>query len=158
MSKLTKNDFDEYEKAKDVYDSLTTKIVDRIDEIILLVRECFGVRKKYNWWFPDASEGEVGTLNLDRKYGIEFTIDPYGTNKMETWNCDYQDYIPFDFLTMTDDEIKSQIKKEIEETRLKEEEAKAKKAKAKSDKEKKKQEALNKLTVEDMKALGLTKK
>lgn len=153
MGVLTQEDINRYKKAKNDFDTLSGQIDDRVDEIIKLIRKCFGVTTRFSWWFEGAEEGEAGIIKM-YPHGIDFNIDPY-SDKMQTWDADYANWIPLEFLTMTDEQIESEIKKDIKETKEREQAAKEKKIKAKTEREKKKKEVLNKLTKEEKKILGL---
>lgn len=158
---MDKSDISNWELAKSISDSYESRINSRIDEIIGLVHEAFGEEAgSYNWYFSDADEGEMGTIDLpdsDEDCIYYYFQRPCNltSDKLETDLWDYKSGIPKKFLFMKNEDIISYIREEIKQCEKK---AARKKEKAKeraAAKKAAKEKALSKLSEQERKLLGL---
>lgn len=167
-SSITQEDLAAYEKAKRVVGGFESKIFDRITSVIETMMSAFGYdpkRSTFTWYFSDAQEGEVGTFH---SYGgeIEYCLDcsclvlangeSAGRDaKMKTESGNYFELFPEKFLFMSNDEIRDFLLKEIELSEKKRLADLERKKEVSAEKEKLRQEALQKLSPSEKRALGI---
>ena len=152
---MTKEIVADYMKAQEVFEAFEGKIQDRITEVLRLVFDFFGAHLD-TWYFPNAAEGEVGTMQgvLAEDDFLELIWEGKGTRtgKLYDYLCGS---LPVKFLFMEDDAILKLIQKDIaarEDKKKKNDEA-VKKRKIK--KEAAKISARSKLTKAERKVLGI---
>ena len=153
--KLTKRDVTAYKRARENLGKWENKIESRTDEVLSLIHTAFGA-KLGNWWFPNAEEGERGTvdphdLTEDGWIDVEF----WENRNLHTENVDFCYGFPTAYLYMEDYEIVGELEEMIEETKKKEVERKAAAKKRMIDKGKARKKVLKKLTPEEQKLLGV---
>lgn len=99
---LTENHIKEYLDLKKKLNTLDKKIERRVNYIIHIIHKTFLSSMRWGWYFPNAEEGERGTVNLSDDY-INFILnDP---RSFRTTNFDFTNSFPKEFLFMTDKEI-----------------------------------------------------
>lgn len=163
--RLTEGDVTSYKEAKDNFLSEKDKVERRIDEVLHVIFEAFEKKWSHHcsWWFADAEEGGMGSIPTDfespwdKECGINFVSDCGSFNSLETDYWNYSTEFPRQFLFMDNKEIISQIHEEIRKTEKNREETKLKRQRAKEEKQKLKTIALEKLSKDEAKALGLRK-
>ena len=123
MKQLTDQDIQKYKDSLAATDKLASVIDDRVDEIISLIHRLFGHRQKGdrpNWWYPNAFEGERGTIDFDTEW-VDYILGK--SCRLDSGVWDYGSAIPYEFLTMTDEQISDIIKDEIKRTNDKKEQS-----------------------------------
>ena len=143
---LTQDDIDRWVGAKAKADACEQKIIDRMRNILELIGKFFNYELGC-WYFHDAPEGGMGTLEISTTIEyvsewVEKSGDHKTKEKLATKDWDYRDAIPADFLTMSDEEILGYLQNDLDEHK-------------KTEKENLKQQALSKLSNAERKALGL---
>lgn len=154
---ITKKEWDKFQDLEKELAEITDKITDHITEVLHMLFEVYGSKLDY-WHFEDAPEGDVGTMQV-----FGGTIGPIVSHPIQEKIVYKDNYpatdFPVEFLFMSVDEIKKEITRDRDERRKAEEEkkkkAKEKREKRKAEKERLKQSAVQKLTKEERKALGL---
>lgn len=94
---IKQKDITKWQAAKRHLADAEEKIINRIDEVIRIICDHYGVKLE-TWYFYDAPEGGMGTLYINDI--IEFVLDtdlPLPS--------DFSTYIPVDFLFISNDEI-----------------------------------------------------
>lgn len=129
------------------------KIIERIQEILYLVCDLYEAERPDYIYFPDAPEGDVGTLSSAWGYETINIVARY--NKRDKYGNDYADHpdIYTRYLTMSDEEIKEEILTEIKKAKEKKQKQQQARAKRKANKQKLIQEARAKLSKQELKAL-----
>lgn len=154
---LLEEDIKRFLNVEKEYNIWVGIIEKRFFEIVDIVLECFGYSEEdVSYWFGDYDseiEGHIDLSYKDLSYCIYFRDDV--CKDLQTDYYDYGQDIPIEFLTMSDEEIRTKVKNEIRKTKEKEEEKKAKAKANRENKKLKRQEALNKLSKEERKLLGL---
>jgi len=154
--KLTKGDFKKYEAAQNVVGVIEYKINERVEEIILLIYEAFGYPGPSGWYYPDAMEGEMGTIGYDGDDDLdEIRYCGYDAPSLSTYAWDYGSGFPQWFLFAGDEKIVAHVKKGVEDTKEREKRFKEKRAAAKKKKTALAKAAKEKLTTAERKALGI---
>ncbi len=142
---LTELDIEKYKSASSIFEGAKAKIETRVDEVIKIICKIFGS-------IPSSIPTPYYKDGSDE---VEFRLTARGGRCTETDEWDYSYSFPRQFLFMSDDEIRSTIKKEIQDTEdnaKKEKEKRLTKAEAKK---KLKAAVMKKLTKEEKKALGV---
>ena len=169
LGPIDKSDISNWEIAKSNSDSYESRINSRIDEVIGLVHEAFGEETgSYNWYFSDADEGEMGTINLpDSDEGCIYYYLQISqlkilegsckltSNKLKTEIWDYKIGIPKKFLFMKNEDIISYVREEIKQCEKKVSRKKEKAKERAAEKKAAKEKALSKLSEQEKKLLGL---
>jgi hypothetical protein len=107
MKPLNKQYIDDYKKHEQQLKFLQESIVDRMDHVITLIHNFFGV--KCEWWcFFLAQAGEVGTPDFYGADGIPISYGRYN-DELITKNYDLTQHVPEEFLWMDDNEIRKAI-------------------------------------------------
>ena len=143
-------------KAKEEFDKAHQIIINRVTEVLYVISLCFRKRLLDGWWFPDATEGEVGTF-LDARYGdsVQYeTRDGHDFDTKYSKGCNYNYEFPYEFLFMDDDKIRERILKEIELGKQEKEENKKKRELYQENRNKLINQAVKKLSKEERIALG----
>lgn len=150
---LTQKDIEAWKLAKATSDRLENAILDRITEIIKLLCKAFGAKLDH-WYFDDAPEGGVGTLDLDYEF-ISYTASyttSAGDAKLAKYG--YHNEFPTAFLTMSDTDIVDCVNNDI----IRQTEATkklVKKSKTTIKKAKERAKVLAKLTAEEKRLIGI---
>jgi hypothetical protein len=153
---FSKNDVVNYVKAKEQFDAASQKILDRIDEVLTSMQVAFEFKPSegHCWWFPDAEEGEVGTIPLDAIIGgDEIHIEHETNDDMSIDGLDYSSNFPSDFLYLTEEEIVAFIHKEKQKAAQKKLKNASKYQQGKAKRETLRKAALAKLTPEEQRAI-----
>lgn len=155
---LTEKDIQDYKEAKGAADKAAGKINKRIEEVVRLIFKACGKKYSQFWWYPNASEGQAGSIGpeeLSSDY-ISLEFDDWGKlSSFDTYCFDYRQGVPTQFLFMDDEAIIAQIKEEIEETEKRKKKRKETTLARKAEKAVLAKAAKEKLTKEERKALGL---
>lgn len=160
---LTKEEFDEFIQARAIAESKEGVIHKRVTEVLDIYGEFFG-SKLDTWWFEGAEEGEVGRFRWcgdDISLRIEWrwrdATRPQDENKFKKklFQTYYKHTVYFPDLFEQDADITARLQEEVDELADKAAKSKEKREKRKAHKEKLVEEAMNKLTPEEAKALGI---
>jgi len=156
---LTQADIVSFEKISKELGAIEEKITERIDHIFGIIFKAFETTKptRFTWYFRDAQEGELGTIELDGEEIHYVTEGVNGGNidRIDNGIWDYSTGMPKDFLSMKDEKIIEYIHKEIKDAEKKKEKQKEAVARNKAKREAIKNAAISKLTPEEKKALGV---
>jgi len=157
MTKLTQAMVDEYltTDSISVCKTIENVIIKRIDEVLRFI---FG-KKLECWYFHDAPEGSVGELDkhcLKKSYWIDFCSSFKGGYPKGVLGY-YAESVPYDFLFMSNEDILKSIKEDEEEEEKKKMLVKKKEDEKKLKTNEKIKKALDKLSKDDIKILGLAK-
>jgi hypothetical protein len=157
MNKLLR----EYYEIRDKHDLLMSRLGDETSRIVKVICKVF--KEKNYWWSFKYYESESDDaplpqeINKDTEYGNSFLI--HISRKCDSGRWVYNEAIPIKFFDMSNEEIEKYIKLEIEEVEEEEQKELDVKAKKKEEKQAKKnalkQTAIEKLSKEERKALGV---
>lgn len=162
MTKLTKKEFTQYEKAKEILGAKESKVIDRIDYILRSIYTTFGCEVN-SWWFCGAPEGELGDLSRaigrETVSGWEVRLDKDTNSEMIIMleGCEY-DLWEFPKRWLFEDfeeELSEGYKAYIKHIEEKKKRSKARREARKKEKKKALEAAKKKLTAAERKALGI---
>ena len=150
---------EEYYEARQKHDDALGKLEEETQRIVDVIRKVFKMGKD-KWWsfkyYHDSDDDEPLPQSLEDD-GLTFHIFIEGTADSGEWS--YNNGFPVKFFDMTDEDVESYIRKEIDVSKKKKEkDAETKKNKLEARKKKKESliaAAAEKLTDEEKKALGI---
>lgn len=154
--KLTKEIAQEYYIKRDAFYETQEVIHDRIDEVLKLLCTFFNAKLDI-WYFPDANEGEIGTMTADLALdedSIGYIIEGSRITELDDYLCSYGG-IPVKFLFMEDADILKVVNEDLEVEKSREKKRKEAAQKRKGMKNDVRKSAMSKLTKEERKALDL---
>ena len=151
---LNKEIVESFKKAKKEYDKLHESIHNEISRVCKAIGKACNKKPPSNFWIYGAAEGEFGTIN---EQILDCTDDCIS---LEMNHGDWNKFgeISIRYLYMTDEDIIAEIKNEIKQEEIKKDKAKIKRNQRKLDKEQALKEIKNKLTSQELKALGVKQK
>ena len=132
-------------------------IGNHLGEVVNSICDVFGVKHPDSIYFDDAAEGDIGVPRLDRDF-IEYIFwAEYGSANpdISTSETDFLESIPKEYMYIRLDQVKADVRRQINFDKDKKVEQEAKRAKASNKKKSIIDAAKAKLTKTERKALGL---
>ena len=161
MEKLNETLMQNYKQALLGAESRAEEIADKVESVILLIHNLFGVTKPINWSYGDklGTESRLPHFSFpDGHEHVEWTgaylYNHENRAVMHTDAYNYNGSFPYYFLFKSDSEIKDIVKAEIEKKRKKELESVVEKNRVEKHDIETRATALAKLTPVERAALG----
>lgn len=154
---LVEDDLKRYRAAQSDLFRAEKMITDKIDDVFWAILAAFEYTDDFNWWFNNAREGAIGEPCIEEDRVMDYSLELKKSSSLrpETSNWSYTESFPLEYLFMSRQDIIASVRNEMAADQIKEAERKAlaQKRNAKSDKVK--AAALNKLSAEEKRVLGL---